>query len=138
MRARRSSASGCKLSSGGREFEIWGDGSQRRDFTYVDDAISAFLLAALDRRAHGRPLNLGDERSVSLLELAKLAVAANDGAGSYRVVPFPEDRKPIDIGDYMADYSTIRGALGWHPTVSLEDGLRRTLAYFRAHGERYW
>lgn len=122
----------------GLEFEIWGDGSQRRDFTYVDDAISAFLLAALDRRAHGKPLNLGDERSVSLLELAELAVAANDGIGSYRLVPFPDERKPIDIGDFMADYSTIRDLLGWHPTVSLEDGLRRTLAYFRAHGERYW
>jgi UDP-glucose 4-epimerase len=121
----------------GREFEIWGDGSQLRDFTYVDDAVAAFLLAASDARAHGRAFNLGDTRSVSLLELAELAVAAN-GGGSYRVVPFPDDRKPIDIGDYVGDYRAIRGLLGWQPTVTLEDGLARTLAHYRKRGEAYW
>jgi UDP-glucose 4-epimerase len=121
----------------GEEFEIWGDGSQLRDFTYVDDAVRAFLLAATDSRAHGRPLNLGDERAVSLRELAELAVVAN-GGGSYRLVPFPEDRKPIDIGHYVGDYRAIRELLGWRPTVPLEEGLQRTLRYFREHGEQYW
>lgn len=120
----------------GRPFEIWGDGRQRRDFTFIDDAIAALLLA-VDPRAYGRALNLGDERSVTLKELADLAVAAN-GGGSYTVVPFPEDRKRIDIGDYVADYGAIREVLGWHPTISLEDGLARTLEYYREHGERYW
>jgi UDP-glucose 4-epimerase len=121
----------------GREFEVWGDGSQLRDFTYVDDAVHAFLLAAVDPRARGRPLNLGDERSVSLSELAELAVRAN-GGGSFRIVPFPPDREPIDIGDYVGDYRAIRELLGWQPTVTLEDGLDRTLAYFREYGAQYW
>jgi len=120
----------------GRPFEIWGDGTQRRDFTFIDDAIAALLLA-VDPRAYGRALNLGDHRSVTLKELADLAVAAN-GGGSYSVVPFPEDRKRIDIGDYVADYGAIRELLGWQPTISLEDGLARTLEYYREHGERYW
>jgi nucleoside-diphosphate-sugar epimerase len=121
----------------GEEFEVWGDGSQLRDFTYVDDAVSAFLRAAVDPRAHGRALNLGDERNVSLRELADLAVAAN-GGGSYRMVPFPEERKAIDIGDYVGDYRAIRETLGWQPTVPLEDGLARSLEYFREHGAQYW
>ncbi|MDX6485435.1 MAG: hypothetical protein QOF43_588 [Gaiellaceae bacterium] len=121
----------------GEEFEIWGDGRQLRDFTYVDDAVDAFLAAALDRRANGRALNLGDERSVSLLELADMAVHAN-GGGSYRMVPFPDERKAIDIGDYVGDYRAIRELLGWQPKVGLEDGLARSLAYFREHGSRYW
>jgi nucleoside-diphosphate-sugar epimerase len=120
----------------GRPFEIWGDGEQRRDFTYVDDAVTALLLAT-GPRARGRALNLGDERSVSLRELAELAIAAN-GGGEYRIVPFPEDRKRIDIGDYVADYGAIRELLGWRPTVSVEDGLRRTLEFFREHGDAYW
>lgn len=120
----------------GRPFEIWGDGMQRRDFTYIDDAVTALLLA-VDPRANGRALNLGDERSVTLRELADLAVAAK-GGGSYSIVPFPEDRKRIDVGDYVADYRAIRELLGWHPTVSLEDGLARTIEYYREHGERYW
>jgi UDP-glucose 4-epimerase len=119
------------------EFEIWGDGSQVRDFTYVDDAVEAFLLAAAEPAARGAVLNLGGERPVTLRELADLLVAAN-GRGSYRIIPYPDDRKPIDIGDYVGDYTAIRELLGWRPTVSLEDGLNRSLDYFRAHGERYW
>jgi UDP-glucose 4-epimerase len=119
------------------EFEIWGDGSQRRDFTYVDDAVAAFLQAALDPRAHGRALNLGGVESVSLRELADLAVAANEG-GAYRVVPFPDDRRAIDIGDYVSDDRAIRELLGWQPRVGLSEGLRRSLEYFREHRAEYW
>jgi nucleoside-diphosphate-sugar epimerase len=121
----------------GYEFEVWGDGSQIRDFTYVDDAVTAFLLAATHDRAEGRVFNLGGSQAVALDELAELTVAANRG-GSYRIVPFPEERQAIDIGDYYADYGAVENALGWSPTVSLDVGLQRTLAYLREHGDRYW
>ena len=120
----------------GEEFEVWGDGSQLRDFTYVDDAVEALLIAAAEPRAYGRVLNLGDERSGSLRDLADLLVRVNDG-GSYVVKPFPPDREVIDIGHYVGDYSAAREVLGWRPTVPLEDGLRRTLEYFRRHGASY-
>lgn len=121
----------------GEEFLVYGDGSQRRDFTYVDDAVRAFLLAAAHDAADGAVFNLGGEPPVTLLELAELLVDLN-GGGSYRVVPFPEDRLAIDIGDYYGDYSKIRGELGWEPRVPLRDGLERSLAFYRAHGDRYW
>ena len=121
----------------GREFEIWGDGSQLRDFTYVDDAVDALLLAAGEPGALGRALNLGGERAVSLRDLAELAVRVN-GGGSFRIVPYPDDRRPIDIGDYVADDRAIRELLGWRPAVPLEEGLSRSLAYYREHGELYW
>jgi UDP-glucose 4-epimerase len=118
------------------EILIYGDGSQRRDLTYVDDAIAAFLLAATHDEAAGRVFNLGGDRHVSLLELAE-ALARIAGAGRIRIIPFPADRKAIDIGDFYADYSAIETELGWRPTVSLEDGLARTLDYYREHGEAY-
>ena len=121
----------------GREFEIWGDGSQLRDFTYVDDAVDALLLAAGEPGALGRALNLGGERAVSLRDLAELAVRVN-GGGSFRIVPYPDDRRPIDIGDYVADDRAIRELLDWRPAVPLEEGLSRSLAYYREHGELYW
>jgi len=121
----------------GEEFEIWGDGRQHRDFTYVDDAVRAFLLAAARDDANGEVFNVGGHEPLSLLELAELLVEVN-GGGSYRVVPFPPDRKAIDIGDYSADFAKIRDRLGWEPRVPLRDGLERTLAYYRKHGERYW
>jgi len=119
----------------GKPFEVW-DGQQLRDFTYIDDAVEALLLAAVHEEANGQVFNLGGEPVVSLKELADRLVAAN-GEGKYVVRPFPSERKAIDIGDFYADYSRARSVLGWQPRVSLEDGLKRTLAFYREHLPKY-
>jgi UDP-glucose 4-epimerase len=121
----------------GEELLVFGDGSQKRDFNYVDDAVRALLLAAARDEAVGEIYNLGDGEVLSLLELAELLVEVN-GSGSYRIVPFPDDRKAIDIGDYYSDFGKIRRELGWEPKVRVEDGLRRSLEFYREHGESYW
>ena len=118
------------------EIQVFGDGSQQRDFTYVDDAVAAFLLAAVSDAATGQVFNLGGTEHVSLAEVAELVVELA-GSGKAVVVPFPPDRKAIDIGDFYADYSRIEDVLGWTPTVSLREGLARTLDYYREHGDRY-
>lgn len=120
----------------GQELQVFGTGEQRRDFTYVDDAVRAFLLAAESERAAGGVYNLGGQ-PLSLRELAETMVSIN-GGGSYAVVPFPPERQAIDVGDYFGDYSKIRDELGWEPTVPLEDGLARSLEFYRHNGERYW
>jgi UDP-glucose 4-epimerase len=121
----------------GREFEVYGDGTQRRDFNFVDDVVRAFLLAAHDGASLGKVYNLGHTEVVSLAELAELVVE-EAGDGRYRFVPFPDDRRVIDIGDYYADFSRIRDELGWRPEVPLRAGIRASLEYFRAHGHAYW
>jgi len=119
----------------GKPFEVW-DGEQLRDFTYVDDAVDALLLAAANDAGNGQALNLGGECAISLKDLASLLVDAN-GGGEYKVRTFPEDRKRIDIGDYYADDRLIRKVLGWEPKVPLREGLASTLAYYRAALKRY-
>jgi UDP-glucose 4-epimerase len=119
----------------GKSFEVWG-GEQLRDFTYVDDAVGAFLLAAVWEEANGQVYNLGGGKVINLRELAELSVKAN-GDGEFRVREFPADRKRIDIGDYYADDRRIRSELGWAPEVNLEEGLGRTLEYYRRHLEHY-
>jgi UDP-glucose 4-epimerase len=126
-----------RLAVAGDELLIFGDGSQRRDFTYVDDAVDAFLLAGVGTEAEGEVFNLGGEPPISLLELAELLVDVA-GRGSYRLVPFPEERRSIDIGDYFADDSKIRARLGWEPAVGLREGLGRSLDYYREHAAQYW
>ena len=119
----------------GASFEVWG-GGQLRDFTYVDDAVEAFLLAALREEANGRVYNLGGCEVVNLRDLAGSLVAAN-GSGTFQVREFPAERKRIDIGDYYADFQRISAELGWTPRVNLQEGLARTLAYYRRHLESY-
>lgn len=124
-----------KLLTEGKPFDVWG-GEPLRDFTYVDDAVKAFLLAAVREEANGQTYNLGGCEVVSLLDLAELIVKANDG-GNYLVRKFPDDRKRIDIGDYYAEDSLIRSSLGWSPKVKLEEGLKRSLEYYRNHLANY-
>ncbi len=117
-------------------FEVWG-GEQKRDLTYVDDAVDALMRAAVDDRAAGRVFNLGGDRAVCLRALAELLVAANGGAGRFDVCAFPDERRRIDVGDYYADDRLIRDTLGWRPGVPIEIGLRRTLDFYRAHLDSY-
>lgn len=119
----------------GKSFEVW-DGEQLRDFTFVDDAVSAFLLAATNEEADGRVFNLGGESVVRLKDLADLIIQIN-GNGEYVARSFPADRKRIDIGDYYADFTSIRMALGWEPKVPLREGLDRTLAFYRENLRAY-
>jgi UDP-glucose 4-epimerase len=120
----------------GHAIQVFGDGAQLRDFNYVDDAVRAFLLAALRDEARGRVYNLGSDEVVSLRELATLLVDLN-GSGSYETVSFPADRKAIDIGDFYADFSRIQAELGWEPRVPLRVGLTRSLAFYRVEGSHY-
>ena len=113
----------------GQAFEVW-DGSQRRDFTYVDDAVEALLLSALSREAEGAVYNLGGPPPVTLLELAELLRELEPSA-RFELRSFPADRRKIDIGDFFADYALIEKSLGWRPRVSLRVALSRTLAYYR-------
>lgn len=121
----------------GQELQIFGDGQQVRDFNYVDDVVEALVLAAADPVADGEVYNLGGDEPINLLDLADLLIEAN-GGGSYRIVPFPPDRKRIDIGDYHGDYTKIRTQLGWRPVVPLQQGVERTIAFYQRYREHYW
>ncbi len=121
----------------GEPILVYGDGQQLRDFNYVDDVVDAMLLAAIEPQADGQIYNLGSaETPISLLELAKLLVKINK-QGHYQVIPFPPERKAIDIGDYYADFTKARNELLWQPKVLLADGLERSLKFYRENLDQY-
>ena len=115
--------------------EVWG-GKQLRDFTDVEDAVDAFLVAAASPSTNGQVYNLGGSEVVDLISLAKLMVDVN-GSGNYEIRDFPADRRAIDIGDYYADFSKIRAELGWTPKRSLRETIESTLRYFRDSMSHY-
>ena len=120
-----------------KPIHIFGDGEQRRDFNFVSDVVQALLDAAASDASDGQIFNLGHRENVSLKQLAELLIRTN-GGGRYEIIPFPEDRKTIDIGDYYADFRKIESQLGWLPQVTLETGVPETLEYYRRHHPHYW
>lgn len=121
----------------GLPFQVYGDGLQLRDYNYIDDLVDALLRCAESDQADGHIFNLGAAPPVSLKETAEILVRVSDRA-SYELVPFPADRKVIDIGDYYADYGKIESTLGWRPKIPLTEGLGRTVEYYREHHLHYW
>lgn len=117
--------------------EIYGDGTQLRDFNYIDDCVSALLIAASDSKADGGIFNLGSDEIVSLVDLAKALIGLGV-EGAYEIVPFPEERKNIDIGSCYSDFSLFREKTGWQPAVNLRKGLGETIGFYQLHAKHYW
>lgn len=117
--------------------KVFGDGLQLRDFNYVDDCVEALLLAGASNEANGKVYNLGSSEVIGLKDLAEMMVNLGFG-GCFELVPFPPERKAIDIGDYYSDFSLISNELGWTPKVGLREGLQKTMAYYLAHHAHYW
>ncbi|MDH7486177.1 MAG: NAD-dependent epimerase/dehydratase family protein [Anaerolineae bacterium] len=121
----------------GKEIQVYGDGQQRRDLTFVEDVVDAFLRAGASEQAIGQVFNLGGLEPIRLLDLAHLIVEVA-GRGSVRLVPWPPQRQRIDVGDVFSSYAKIEQTLGWRPRVPLREGLTRTIAYYRKHWHHYW
>ena len=114
----------------GEPIVIYGDGSQRRDCLYVEDAVNALLGANVTADALGEVFNIGHDDSQTLVEIAELLVDLT-GRGEVVRRPWPEKLERIAIDAYRGDHRKAAQMLGWRPTVGLRDGLARTLAYFR-------
>lgn len=122
---------------GGQSIQVFGDGKQLRDFNYVDDVVDAILLAASEEEAVGEIINLGASEIIGLADLAQKMVEIY-GSGQWDLVPFPAERKSIDIGDYYGDWKKANSILGWSPKVGLTEGLKRSIDYYKRDGAYYW
>lgn len=120
----------------GEEIQIFGDGKFLRDFNYIDDVVEACLIAAGHSCLWEHVYNLGSDDHYSILDFVK--ILQKYSKFTYRCVPFPEEHQAIDIGDYYADFSRFRNETGWSPRISLEEGLKRTVEYFRPRARLYW
>lgn len=126
-----------RLALEGESIRVFGDGRQLRDFNYVDDVVEALLIAASDDNANGEVYNVGSGESISVADVARLVVELA-GSGSVDFIPYPEDKKVVEVGDYQADITKIRNEMGWSPETDLRGGLIRTLEYYRDNKQWYW
>ena len=120
----------------GKTIKLYGDGKQIRDINYVDDVIEALLLVACSEKTNGEVFNLGGIPK-SLVDLVKVMISVY-GKGDYELIPFKEDLKRIEVGDYVANYEKIKTTVKWQPKTSLEEGLRLTFDYYEKYKKHYW
>jgi nucleoside-diphosphate-sugar epimerase len=121
----------------GEEIQLFGDGQQLRGFNYIDDVVEALLIAGKNNQLVGDYFNLGGERPVTLEAFVQLLIRIA-GQGSYRLVSFPSDKKAIDIGSVYTSAAKFTAATGWEAKITLEEGLQRTVEYYRQYREQYW
>jgi nucleoside-diphosphate-sugar epimerase len=120
----------------GRPIKVFGDGSQRRDYNFIDDLLDAFLLLATSDHSVGKIFNLGAGNPLSLKDTAKIMCEQVKGA-SFKMIPFPENRKAIDVGDFICDFSAFRNQFGWEPRVNFEEGIANTISFFKENISYY-
>jgi UDP-glucose 4-epimerase len=116
---------------------VFGDGSLLRDFVYVQDAVEAMVRCAATEEAYGQVFNVGNSRASSFRELAETVVRVA-GSGRWGFAPFSPERAAQEPGDFCSDIRKIKRVVGWEPTTSLDDGVARTVRYYRLHRPRYW
>src|SRR3989338_5093518 len=113
------------------EIKLYGGGKQIRDVNYIDDVVGALLTVGAAKRGWGEAYNLGGA-GVSLYDFVQKAIKIN-GRGKVKTVPFPNARKKIEVGDYIASYEKITKTYGWKPQVSLDAGIKKTFEYYRKY-----
>lgn len=115
---------------------VFGDGSQLRDYIYVNDVATAFVLCAARDEAVGEVFNLGSGVGTSFKDMAHHVVDVV-GSGQVDHVPWPDAYVNVETGDYVTDITKIEATTGWTPAVALDDGIARTVAFYRDHLDRY-
>ncbi|HEV8421346.1 MAG TPA: NAD-dependent epimerase/dehydratase family protein [Actinomycetota bacterium] len=120
-----------KILDGQRPIEVFGDGSQTRSFTYVDDVADAIVTIGLHPDAEGEDFNIGTGAETSVRELLELLWRGCGGEGEPEIVN--HEPLPVDVRRRVPDVRKIRDRLGWSARVPLEDGLRYTIEWQRSH-----
>ena len=126
-----------RLAMDNQDITIYEPGSQKRDFNYVDDVVEAMLLAITTDKSNGEAFNLGSGEPISVEDIAQKVVEIV-GSGRIKLISYPEEKKKIEIGDYYASFDKINQSLGWKPKISLEEGLRKTIDYYKKYKNYYW
>ncbi|MBP2629116.1 MAG: UDP-glucuronate decarboxylase [Firmicutes bacterium] len=124
---RRSCYDEGKRCARGKEITIYGNGKQTRSFCYVNDLVDAMVAMMNTEQGFNGPVNLGNPAEFTILELAEKVLSLTDSGSKLTFRPLPQD----DPKQRRPDITLAKLKLGWEPKISLEDGLKQTIAYFR-------
>jgi UDP-glucose 4-epimerase len=116
---------------------IFGDGRILRDYLYIDDLVDSLILIAANDKAYGDVYNVGSGKPLSFIDLANKIIEVA-GMGRVDYTEFTSERKALEPGDYFADITKITNAISWMPKTSLEEGIKKTIDFYKKYRSRYW
>ena len=115
---------------------IYGKGSQLRDYIYIDDLVYAFLTAGIHPNLKTRVYNVGSGVGTKFIDMVNTIVNIV-GKGKIKHVEWSKNYENFETGDFYADISRIENELNWKPSISLENGLRKTIEFYRKNLNKY-
>ncbi len=113
----------------GKDITVFGDGKQKRNVVYVEDAVSAVILTSLTEKTNGETFFAVGDHHYSVARIAE-ATVKHIGSGKVRYVDWPKERKAIEVGDAILSNQKIKSVLDWKPLYDLENGLIKTRKYY--------
>ncbi len=126
-----------RLALEGKPLTVFGEGLQKRDYIFVEDVAEGIISVALTPGTTGQVYNLGTGVGTPFIDMVRVVAEAIPGT-KVQHLPWPKDRYFVETGDFIADISKIQKATDWQPCISLEEGIEKTIAFYRQHREKYW
>ena len=111
-----------------KEIKLFGGGRQQRDYLYIDDLVEAFLAIEQNPKSFGKIYNVGSGKGITLNQISTVIVS-QAGKGIIKILPWPDEYKQVETGDYISDISKITKEIKWKPKTSLSEGIRNTISF---------
>jgi len=119
-----------------KEINIFGKGNQLRDYIFIEDVADAFAIAGVHKNTKNRIYNVGSGTGTQFKTMVE-KIINEIGKGKIKNIPWPENYKKTETGDFYADISQINKDFGWKPKTNLEEGLKKTIEFYRENLNRY-
>lgn len=116
---------------------IFGDGRILRDYLYIDDLVNSLVMISENEQSYGDVYNIGSGVPVSFIDLANVIIKIA-GTGRVEYTDFTSERKALEPGDYYANITKIKEAIGWKPETSMEEGIKKTIEFYKKNKKNYW
>jgi len=120
----------------GKTIQIFGEGTQLRDYIYVDDIVNAMLKCTKADDAIGETINIGSGKSTRFCDMVKTVIDCVKN-GNIEFVPWPDNYEKVETGDIAVDVSKLKKITSWQPAISLGEGVIRTFEYYKIHLNKY-
>lgn len=120
-----------------KELPVYGNGMQLRDYIFIDDLTEAIAIAGVHKEAKGKIYNAGSGKGILFRDMAQKITELSEGKSKIKFIEWPEEAKEKETGNFVADIAKIQNELGWNPKYSLEEGLKKTIEYYKENIQYY-